>query len=86
MVRLRRPGLRAKHRPDPSGETRHLGQREGESVLGELVVVPAIELAPCGNCAHLVVELGPTDVASVVAETDELHDVCGRSLPGGVGC
>ena len=75
MVPIGRGSLWPKDQANPSGQTWEVVQRERQAVLGELLVVPAVELAPCCDGAHLVVELGPADVASAVAEANELHRV-----------
>ena len=77
MVRIGRGYLRSEDHPHPPGQPRHVRQAERQTMLGELVVVPAVELAPCGDCAHLVVEVGPPHMASAMAEPDELDDVRG---------
>jgi hypothetical protein len=48
-------------------------------------VIPAVELAACGDGAHLVVQLRPADVAPTMAEADELHGVRRRCLTMEIG-
>ena len=85
MVPFVRGSLWPKDQANPSGQTWQVVQGEGQAVLGELIVVPTVELAPCGDGAHLVVELGPANVAASMAETDELDGVGGRRLARRIG-
>ena len=85
MVPIGRGSLWPKDQANPSGKAWQVVQRKRQAVLGELLVVPAVELAPCCDGAHLVVELGPADVAAPMAETDELDGVGGRRLARRIG-
>ena len=85
MVPIGSGSLWPKDQANPSGQTWQVVERKRQAVLGELLVVPAVELAPCCDGAHLVVELGPADVAAPMAETDELDGVGGRRLARRIG-
>jgi hypothetical protein len=59
------------HGAHPAGQARHLEEREGEAPRGKIGVIPAVELTTSCDATHLVVKLGPSHAAAVVAETDE---------------
>jgi hypothetical protein len=75
MVRFSAERLSAENGSDPARQAGHLVQRERQPMISQLIRIPAVELAACGNGAHLVVDLGPADVSAAVAETDELNNV-----------
>ena len=61
------------HLVDQPGQARHLGQSEGDAVLGQLAEAPAVVETAAGDDAHLVVQLGPAHPAAAVAEPDEIE-------------
>src|SRR5574338_1570723 len=68
-------GCRLEDHADPGREARHLEQGEAQAARRQLVVTPAFELAPCGNRAHFVVDLGPAALTAAMAVPDECGDL-----------
>src|SRR2546426_9678714 len=71
---------------DLPGKERERGrseETEADPPLGQLVESPSVVQPAAGNCAHLVVELGPTGPSTVIAEADECGCLGGGGLLSG---